>query len=108
MSGRRLRIDLALGLFALLGLFHGWAFGESLAGQEAGVGGGVVIGYLLGLAMTQWLIAVGAGWAIRKIWGAASADAIQSRLAGGVVAGVGAFLVLETVEGAAFAALGLG
>lgn len=108
MSGRGLGFATAVGLFALLGLFHGWAFGESLAGQEAAVGGGVIVGYLLGLGVTQWLIAVGAGLALKKLWGAVSADAIQSRLAGGVVAGVGAFLVLETVEGAAFAALGIG
>ncbi|MEM7211745.1 MAG: HupE/UreJ family protein, partial [Pseudomonadota bacterium] len=108
MSGRGLKLGTTMGLFALLGLFHGWAFGELLAGQEAGVGGGVIVGYLLGLAATQWLIAVGAGRAIQKIWGAVSADAIQSRLAGGIVAGVGAFLVLETGESAAFAALGLG
>lgn len=108
MSGRGLALAASIGLFGLLGLFHGWAFGESLAAQEAGVGGGVIAGYLIGLAVTQWLIAVAAGYALRKIWGAVSADAIQSRLAGGVVAGVGAFLVLEAAEGAAFAALGLG
>lgn len=108
MSGRGVKLPTAIGLFALLGLFHGWAFGESLAAQEAGIGGGVIVGYLLGLALTQWLVAVGAGLALKRLWGAVSADAIQARLAGGVVAGVGAFLVLETVEGAAFAALGLG
>jgi urease accessory protein len=108
MSGRGLSLAPAMGLFALLGLFHGWAFGGSLAGQEAGVGGAVILGYLIGLAAIQWLVAIGAGYAMQKVWGAVSADAIQSRMAGGVVAGVGAFLVLEAAEGAAFTALGLG
>ncbi len=108
MTGRGLALPTALVLFGLLGVFHGWAFGVSLAGQEAALGGGVIVGYLIGLAVTQWLIAIAAGYAMRKVWGAVSADAIQSRLAGGLVAGVGAFLVLEAVEGAAFSALGLG
>ena len=108
MTGRGLALPTALVLFGLLGVFHGWAFGVSLAGQEAGMGGGVIVGYLIGLAVTQWLIAIAAGYAMRKVWGAVSADAIQSRLAGGLVAGVGAFLVLEAAEGAAFSALGLG
>lgn len=108
MTGRGLALPTALVLFGLLGAFHGWAFGGSLAGQEGALGGGVIVGYLIGLAVTQWLIAIAAGYAMRKVWGAVSADAIQSRLAGGLVAGVGAFLVLEAVEGAAFSALGLG
>ena len=108
MTGRGLALPTALVLFGLLGVFHGWAFGVSLAGQEAALGGGVIVGYLIGLAVTQWLIAIAAGYAMRKVWGAVSADAIQSRLAGGLVAGVGAFLVLEAAEGAAFSALGLG
>jgi urease accessory protein len=107
MSGRGLSLAVCVALFAGLGLFHGWAFGESLAAQEAGIGGGVIIGYLLGLAATQWAIAVGAGWAIARL-GAAAADAMPARLAGGLVAGAGAFLVLEVAESAAFAALGLG
>ena len=107
MSGRGLSMGACLGLFGLLGLFHGWAFGESLTGQEAAIGGGVIIGYLLGLSATQWVIAVVAGWAITRL-GAVAADAMPARLAGGLVAGAGLFLVLEAAEGAAFAALGLG
>lgn len=106
MRGRAMRAAPAMALFGLLGLFHGWAFGETIVGQEGGMGAVVVAGYLIGLAATQWAIAVGAGWAATSLAG--SAGAIQPRLAGAAVAGVGAFLVLERVEGAAFAALGLG
>jgi hypothetical protein len=45
---------------------------------------------------------------VSKVWNGVSADAISARMSGAVVAGVGAFLVLEVAEGAAFAALGLG
>ena len=107
MTGRAMSLMLCMGLFGVLGLFHGWAFGESLAAQEAGVGGGVIVGYLIGLFAVQWAIAVAAGWVVARL-GATTADAIQARLAGGLVAGAGLFLVLEAAEGAAFAALGLG
>lgn len=106
MTGRGLGLGACMGLFGLLGLFHGWAFGETLAAQEAGAAGGVIVGYLLGLAVTQWAVAVGAGWTIERL-GALAADAMPARLAGGLVAGAGLFLVLEAGESAAFAALGL-
>lgn len=106
MTGRSMGLAACVGLFGLLGLFHGWAFGESLAGQEAGVGGGVIVGYLIGLAATQWAVMAGAGWVIRKF--AENADMLAPRLSGAMVAGAGAFLVLEAAEGAAFTALGLG
>jgi urease accessory protein len=108
MSGRVLGLAPAMTLFAALGLFHGWAYGETITGQEGGMGAGIVAGYLIGLAAIQWAIAVAAGWAVSAMLKASSAEAIRSRLAGAVVAGVGAFLVLEFAEGAAFAALGIG
>ncbi len=108
MSGRGLSLPICMGLFGMLGLFHGWAFGQSLTGQEGGAAASVVIGYLLGLAATQWLIAIAAGKLITLAKDAADPRAIPARLAGGMVAGAGAFLVLEAAEGAAFSALGLG
>ena len=106
MRGRALAPGLAAALFGVLGLFHGWAFGGTITGQEGGMAAPVIAGYLVGLAVTQWAIAVGAGWLARRA--AASAGAIEPRLAGGIVAGAGALLVLEAAEGAAFAALGIG
>jgi len=106
-SGRALGMGAAMGIFALSGLFHGAAFGGSIAEQEAAVGGGVLIGYLLGLGVTQYLIALAAGWVALNLWRASEASAMAARLSGAVVAGIGLFLALETVEGAAFAALGL-
>ncbi len=101
-SGAALRAPVVLTLFAAAGLFHGWAFGDAIAGQEAGVGGAVLVGYLLGLAVTQYAIAYLAGTMLVK-----GSEAIRPRLAGAVVAGVGATFMLENLEGLAFAALGL-
>ncbi|MFK7945002.1 MAG: HupE/UreJ family protein [Paracoccaceae bacterium] len=107
MTGRGLGLKMCIALFGALGLFHGWAFGQSITGQEGSLGSAVVLGYLMGLAVIQWAVAAGAGWAISRL-GAAAADAMPARLAGGLVAGAGLFLVLEAAEGAAFSALGLG
>lgn len=106
--GRALPLGGALLLFALAGLFHGWAFGESLAGNEGGAGLAVASGYLIGLAATQWLIAVAAGRVVTRILRAAEAGAMPARLAGALVAGAGLLLTLEAIEGAVFAALGIG
>ncbi len=106
--GKALPLNAAMALFAVAGLFHGWAFGESLAGNEGGASLAVASGYLLGLAATQWAIAVAAGMAMVKVWNAATAEAAPARIAGAVVAGAGALLCLEAVEGAAFAAFGIG
>ncbi|MEL6266341.1 MAG: HupE/UreJ family protein [Pseudomonadota bacterium] len=107
MSGRSLPVAPLVAVVAVLGLFHGWAFGESLAGAEGGAAMGVTAGYLIGLAACQWAIAVAAGHAVTGLLGARAASATAARLSGALVAGAGAFLVLEVVEGAAFAALGL-
>jgi urease accessory protein len=108
MSGRKLALAPAMALFAVLGLFHGWAYGQTITGQEGGMSAAVVAGYLGGLAVIQWAMAVVAGWIAMAFLEADNAGAIRARLAGGVVAGVGAFLVLEFAEGAAFAAIGIG
>ncbi|PIB22851.1 hydantoin utilization protein A [Amylibacter kogurei] len=107
-SGRALALTPALALFAIAGLFHGSAFGGTIAEQEASIGGGVMIGYLLGLGVTQYLIALGAGWVAKNLWNATEATAMPARLAGAVVGGMGVLLAMEQIEGAAFAALGLG
>ncbi len=105
LSGRALGLAPALILFAAFGLFHGAAFGESLAGQEGGVGGAVFAGYLLGLGALQYALAIAAGWFTSHVLKATDASAINARLVGAMVAGVGAFLALEIIEGPLVAAL---
>ena len=108
LSGTALSATTAVILFAVAGLFHGSAFGESIAAQEAGMGTAVLVGYLIGLGVIQYVIALAAAWAMEKFWNVSEASQIQPRIAGAVVAGVGLFLGLEAVEGVAFAALGIG
>lgn len=99
LSGRALSLPVALVLFAAFGAFHGSAFGGSIAGQEGGVGGAVLAGYLIGLFVTQYVIALVAGWFVEKALGATEAAATNARLVGAMVAGVGVFLALEILEG---------
>lgn len=106
LSGRGLSAGSAMALFALFGLFHGSAFGDAIAAQEAGVGGAVLTGYLIGLGALQYALAVAAGAAMKTIWNAARPDAVQARIVGAAVAGVGVFLTLETAEGMLFDAMG--
>lgn len=106
LSGKALGLLPAIAIFAGFGLFHGSAFGDAIASQEAGVGGQVLAGYLLGLSVIQYAIALSAGWLVANVLGAINAQAVQARLAGAVVAGVGLFLTLENVEGIAFDLLG--
>ncbi|MEM9762135.1 MAG: HupE/UreJ family protein [Pseudomonadota bacterium] len=108
MRGKALSPVMTGIVFAAAGLFHGAAFGESIAGQEGGAGAVVIAGYFLGLVAVQWLLAVGAGYAMTGLLRAADAASMPARLGGAIVAGMGIFLTLEALEGAAFAALGLG
>lgn len=99
LSGRALGTTAAIALFAGFGLFHGSAFGDSIAGQEGGINAAVLTGYLIGLGALQYLVALAAGWAAEKLLGATTASNINARLVGAMIAGVGVFLCLETLEG---------
>jgi len=99
LSGHRFSLPTILFAFAGFGLFHGAAFGQSLATQEAAYGIHVLAGYLLGLGVTQFAIALVAGLVCTTLWKASQASAIQPRLAGAMVAGVGLYLALEHLEG---------
>ncbi len=105
-SGRAMSTSMAMALFAGAGLFHGWAFGETITGQESAMGAAVLGGYLLGLIVVQYFISVAAGWLATR--GIESAADLKPRLAGAVVAGVGLTFFLEGAETAVFASLGLG
>ena len=106
LSGRALGLAPAVGLFAVFGLFHGSAFGDTIAAQEAGAGVAVLVGYLSGLGLLQYGLAVLAGFVVHSLLKATEAGHIHARLAGAVVAGVGMFLTLENTEGMVFGLLG--
>lgn len=105
LSGRALGPGIAVVLFGAFGLFHGSAFGGSIAAQEGGVNSAVLVGYLLGLGIIQYAIAVAAGWIAEKGLGTAEASSTNARIVGAMVAGVGVFLCLEIVEGPIVAAI---
>lgn len=105
LSGRALGAGTALALFAAFGLFHGSAFGTSIAAQEGDINTAVLVGYLLGLGVLQYGIAIVAGWAVKKLLGATEAAATNARLVGAMVTGVGVFLALEIIEGPIVAAI---
>ncbi len=83
---------------AAAGLFHGWAYGAAVVGAEATP----LVAYLFGFGMIQMMIAVSTGMLAHKIWKSASVDALQPRLAGALVAGVGLAYLVENVEGMIF------
>lgn len=99
LSGHRFSLSTILFAFAGFGLFHGAAFGLSIATQEAAFGIQVLMGYLLGLGVTQFAIALATGLVCTMLWKVSHASAIQTRLAGAMVAGAGLYLTLEHFEG---------
>ncbi len=104
LSGRSIPSGVYAGLFAVAGLFHGWAYGVAIVGAEATP----LVAYLAGFAAIQFAIAIGVSLAVRAAVtrqpdGAALWQQVGPRLAGAVVAGVGLTFFLEAIEGAVFA-----
>src|SRR4051794_39657740 len=93
--GRALPVSLWAILFAAAGLFHGYAFGESIFGAERSP----LHAYLLGLIIVQSALTVGTALFVRRRAGGVSA--IAPRLAGAVIVGVGlATLIAQLIPGA--------
>ena len=74
-----------LALAAIAGLFHGYAFGETVVGAERGVIGA----YLVGLALVASLIALAAGRLTPTLLAGAEAASPRLRTAGAVVGCIG-------------------
>jgi urease accessory protein len=70
-------------LFVIAGLFHGYAYGESIVGAEATP----LLAYLAGLFVVQ--AAIGSGAAVLASHRAWTAATLTPRLAGAVMAGIG-------------------
>jgi urease accessory protein len=86
----------ALALFAAVGLLHGYALGESIYGAEPTP----LYAYLLGLAVIQSAVVLGAMIVARMMW-RRSDDHSPLRLTGAGIAGIGlAILVQQIVPGA--------
>jgi urease accessory protein len=93
--GRALPVSLWAILFAAAGLFHGYAFGESIFGAERSP----LHAYLLGLIIVQSVLTVGTALFVRRR--ASGVSAIAPRLVGAVIIGVGlATLIAQLIPGA--------
>lgn len=93
---RPVSAGVAMTSFALVGLVHGYALGESIYGAEPTP----LYAYLFGLAVIQSAIALGAMSAAR-ILARRTADVSATRLIGAGIAGVGlAVLMQQIIPGA--------
>jgi len=81
--GARPALSVWAGLFALAGLLHGYAYGESIFGAESTP----VWAYLIGLVVIQTFLAIAIAAAIRTRTAFAVSPA--PRLAGAAIAGIG-------------------
>ena len=97
IRGKSLSLMHAGILFATLGVFHGWAYGAVLVQQEA-VSSAVLGGYLLGLSVVQYGVAIAAGYVLTSKLSALKASDLQPRIACAVVTGVGVTFLLEHIE----------
>ncbi|MCJ8141958.1 HupE/UreJ family protein [Ancylobacter sp. A5.8] len=90
-GGVRVATGAWLALFAVAGLFHGYAYGESIVGAEPTP----LYAYLAGLVIIQSALAIGVAAVSRRAF-----SALAPRLAGAAVAGIGfAALVGQVVPG---------
>jgi len=94
LSGKRLSDLTQIAAFSVAGLFHGFAYGGAIIGAEATP----LVAYLAAFSLTQFLIAAGVMVLVTAVWRSADVKAIQPRLAGALVAGVGLVFVWENVE----------
>lgn len=85
------------GLSALAGLFHGYAYGESIFGAETSP----LLAYLLGFTVIQLVVSLGAFWVCKRTIlkpDARSSHLARLRSAGLVICGVGlAFFASQVV-----------
>ena len=77
---------------AIAGVFHGYAYGESIVGAETGV----LLAYLLGLIVVQSLVGAAAYWVAKTIAHRSASDHRIARWIGALVSVFGAgFLLLS-------------
>jgi urease accessory protein len=81
-------------LFVAAGIFHGYAYGESIVGAETTP----LIAYMTGFACIQYSVAVGIAWAVRFIVAKAYVtETTATRLASGAMACVAAIAIAIVV-----------
>jgi len=96
LAHRQMQAGTALVLFALVGVIHGYALGESIYGAEPTP----LYAYLLGLAVIQSAVALGAV-KIARSFAQRSPDLSPLRLVGAGIAGIGLAILVQQVIPAA-------
>ena len=93
LVARQVRLPVVAALAAVSGIFHGYAYGESIVGAEMTP----LWAYLLGLAMVQIAIGFSTQWLVQKVMRPTSSQEIVAlRLAGLAIGFVGlAFLAMQ-------------
>lgn len=96
LARRAMAVGAALTLFALAGLIHGYALGESIYGAEPTP----LYAYLLGLTVIQSAVALAAMGTARALMRRA-ADISPLRLVGAGIAGIGLAVLVQQIIPAA-------
>jgi urease accessory protein len=91
LLGREMPLQVALILFALIGFIHGYALGESIYGAERTP----LVAYLIGLAVIQSVVALGAMMLARAV--IRRADLVTPRLIGAGIVGVGLVVLMQQI-----------
>ncbi len=92
LLGRTMAAGAALALFAAVGLLHGYALGESIYGAEPAP----LYAYLLGLAVIQCAVALGAMSVARMLFRRAD-DHSPLRLIGAGICGIGLAVLVQQI-----------
>ena len=90
LTRRDLSAAVALVLFVAVGWIHGYALGESIFGAERTP----LVAYLIGLAVIQSVIALGALHVARLL---TQVDTVRLRLVGAGIAGIGIAILMQQV-----------
>jgi len=77
-------------IFIIAGLFHGYAYGESIYGAETTP----LAAYLMGLVAVQTVLVVAIAFATRSAW---KVSAIGPRLVGAAICGVGLTVLVAQI-----------
>jgi len=97
-TNRSLPALMLAGLFAGAGLFHGWAYGESIFGAEQTP----LVAYLAGFTLVQLGVVALAGLVTRWLVASDVVRRMKVRLVGAAVAGMGLVLFVGQIEGVLF------
>lgn len=90
--------NVLLAAIPVIGLFHGWAYGQSIIGAETGL----IPAYIAGFGLVQFAIAAAVAYAASALRDAVDVATARERLAAAVCMGIGCAILIETVEGMVF------